>query len=107
MNAQGSNQENQRPGQGNQGQNNGNSFFEVNYVRYGNYNSNKNFNQGNYVNNNDRSWPYALLQNHEVSPRDGGGNMARVEDMIHKMMRKFDASDHHTTELRNDLVGIS
>ena len=26
---------------------------------------------------------------------DGGGSMARVEDMLHKMMRRFDASDEH------------
>ena len=32
--------------------------------------------------------------------------MAGVEDMLHKMMRRFDASDEHTKELRNDLVGI-
>ena len=32
--------------------------------------------------------------------------MARVEDMLHKMMRRFDASDEHNKELRNDLAGI-
>ena len=32
--------------------------------------------------------------------------MARVEDMIHKMMRRFDSSNEHTKELRNDLAGI-
>ena len=32
--------------------------------------------------------------------------MARVEDMLHKMRRRFDASDDHTKELRNDLAGI-
>ena len=37
---------------------------------------------------------------------DGGGSMARVEDMLHKMMRRFDASDEHNKELRNDLAGI-
>ena len=26
--------------------------------------------------------------------------------MLHKMMRRFDASDEHNKELRNDLVGI-
>ena len=31
--------------------------------------------------------------------------MARVEDMLHKMMRRFDASDEHTKEMRSDLVG--
>ena len=32
--------------------------------------------------------------------------MARVEDMMHKMMRRFNASDEHNKELRNDLMGI-
>ena len=32
--------------------------------------------------------------------------MARVEDMLHKMMRRFDASDEHIKELRSDLAGI-
>ena len=32
--------------------------------------------------------------------------MARVEDMLHKMMRKFDASDEHIKELRCDLASI-
>ena len=32
--------------------------------------------------------------------------MARVEDMLHKIMRRSDASDEHTKELRNDLAGI-
>ena len=32
--------------------------------------------------------------------------MSRVENMLHKMMRRFDASDEHNKELRNDLAGI-
>ena len=32
--------------------------------------------------------------------------MARVEDMLHKMMRRFDANDEHIKELRSDLAGI-
>ena len=32
--------------------------------------------------------------------------MAGVEDMLHKMMRRFDASDEHIKELMSDLVGI-
>ena len=32
--------------------------------------------------------------------------MARVEDMLHKMMRRFNASDEHIKELRSDLAGI-
>ena len=32
--------------------------------------------------------------------------MARVEDMLHEMMRRFDANDEHIKELRSDLAGI-
>ena len=32
--------------------------------------------------------------------------MARVEDMLHKIMRRFDVSDEHNKEFRNDLAGI-
>ena len=32
--------------------------------------------------------------------------MARVEDMFHKIMRRFDAKDEHINELRSDLEGI-
>ena len=32
--------------------------------------------------------------------------MTRVEDMMQKMMRRFDASDEHTKELRNVLASI-
>ena len=58
---------------------------------------------GNYGNRNDMNGPYVPLQNREVTPRDGGGSMARVEDMLHKMMRRFDPTDEHIKELRSDL----
>ena len=32
--------------------------------------------------------------------------MARVEDVLHKMMRRFDANYEHIKELRSDFVGI-
>ena len=32
--------------------------------------------------------------------------MEQIEDMLHKMMRRFDASDEHNKEQRNDLAGI-
>ena len=32
--------------------------------------------------------------------------MARVEDMLQKIMRRFDASDDHTKELRSDLASF-
>ena len=50
--------------------------------------------------------PYVPPQNHEVTPRDGGDSIARVEDMLHKMIRRFDACDEHIKELRSDLAGI-
>ena len=31
--------------------------------------------------------------------------MARVEDMLHKMIRRFNVSDEHIKELRCDLAG--
>ena len=37
---------------------------------------------------------------------DGGGSMARVEDMLQNMMIRFDASDEHAKELRGDLANI-
>ena len=106
MSAQGSNQENWHRGQGNQGQIYGNYNRKGHYVRDGNYNRNNNFNRGNYGNRNDRNGPYVPPQNREVTPRDCGGSMSRVKDMLHKMMRRFDASDEHNKELRNDLAGI-
>ena len=32
--------------------------------------------------------------------------MAGVEDMLHKIIRRFDGSDEHIKELRSDLAGI-
>ncbi len=32
--------------------------------------------------------------------------MAHIEDMMHKMMRRFDATDENVKEMRNDLSGI-
>ena len=32
--------------------------------------------------------------------------MARVEEILHKIMRRFNASDEHTKELRTHLMGI-
>ena len=36
----------------------------------------------------------------------GGCSMERVEDMLHKIMRRFDTSDEHINELRCDLASI-
>ena len=76
------------------------------YVRNGNYNHDNNFNRGNYGNKNDRNEPYVPPQTCEITPRDGGDSMARVEDMLHKMIRRFDANDEHVKDLRSDLAGI-
>ena len=81
--------------QGNKGRNYGNYNREGHYVRDGNYNHDNNFNRGSYGNRNAKNGPYVPPQNREFTPRDGGGSMSRVEDMLHKMMRRFDASDEH------------
>ena len=101
-----SHQDNWRQGQGNQGWNYGNYNREGHYIRDGNYNRDNNFNRGNYANRNDRNGTYVPPQNREVTPRDGGDSMARVEDMLHKIMRRFDTSDEHIKELRCDLASI-
>ena len=104
--AQDSKQDNWRQGQRNQGRIYGNYNCEGHYARYGNYNRDNNFNRGNYGNKNDRNRPYMHPQNREVTPRDGGGSMARVEDMLHNILMRFDASNEHIKELRSDLAGI-
>ena len=100
------NQDNWRQGQGNQGRIYGKSNRKGHYVQDGNYNRDNNFNSGNYGNRNDRFGPYVHPQNREVAPRDGGDSMVRVEDMLHKMMRTFDANDEHIKELNSDLAGL-
>ena len=62
-NAQGSNQENWRQGERNQGQNYGNYNLEGQYAREGNNNRDNNFNWNNYGNRNDRTGPYFPSQN--------------------------------------------
>ena len=48
----------------------------------------------------------ATTTSRDVAPRDGGVRMARVEDMLQKMIRRCDASDDHAKELRDDLTNI-
>ncbi|TMW81748.1 hypothetical protein EJD97_008030 [Solanum chilense] len=50
--------------------------------------------------------PYVPPQNREVTPRDGGDSVAPVEDMLHKMMRRFDVNDENIKDLRSELAGI-
>lgn len=42
-----------------------------------------------------------------IGPRETRGNMSCIEDMIQKMMRRFDATDENVKEMWNDLSGIS
>ena len=67
--------------------------------------SDNNCNRDNNGNKDDRNGPYVPPQNREVTPRDGGDSM-KVEDMLHKRMRRFDVSDEHIKELRYDLASI-
>ncbi|XP_015167282.1 uncharacterized protein [Solanum tuberosum] len=69
-NAQGSNTNNYRQGQGNQGRNYGNYNQEGQYVRDGNYNRDNNYNQNNYGNRNDLVGPYFPPQNWESGNRE-------------------------------------
>uniref|UniRef100_M1DL13 Integrase core domain containing protein n=1 Tax=Solanum tuberosum TaxID=4113 RepID=M1DL13_SOLTU len=92
-------------GQGNQGRNYGNYNREGQYVRDGKYNRDNNYNRNNYGNRNDRVGPYVPPQNRDSAPREVGG-MSHIEDMIQKMMRKFDATDENVKDMRNDLSGI-
>uniref|UniRef100_M1DTI4 Integrase core domain containing protein n=1 Tax=Solanum tuberosum TaxID=4113 RepID=M1DTI4_SOLTU len=78
----GSNTENWRHGQGNQGRNYGNYNREGQYVLDGNLNRDNNYNRNNYGNRNDRVGPYVPPQNWKSGAREAGGNLARIEDMM-------------------------
>jgi len=100
-NAQGSNTKNWH-----QGRNYGNYNREGHYVLEGNFNRDNNYNRNSYGNRNDRVGPYVPPQNWESGARETGGNMACIEDMMQKMIRRFDATDKNVKEMRNDLSGI-
>ncbi|KAK4729672.1 hypothetical protein R3W88_022660 [Solanum pinnatisectum] len=38
--------------------------------------------------------------------REAGTSMTHIEDMMHKMMKRFDSVDENVKEIRNDLSGI-
>uniref|UniRef100_M1DGY0 Integrase core domain containing protein n=1 Tax=Solanum tuberosum TaxID=4113 RepID=M1DGY0_SOLTU len=78
-NSLGSNVDNWRQGQGNQGWNYGNYNREGKYVRDRNYNRDNNY---NYDNINDRVGPYVPPQNWESGNREAIGNMSRIEDIV-------------------------
>uniref|UniRef100_M1DGF5 Integrase core domain containing protein n=1 Tax=Solanum tuberosum TaxID=4113 RepID=M1DGF5_SOLTU len=92
-NAQDSNTNNWCQGQGKQDRNSGNYNREGLYVRNGNFNRVNNYNRKNYGNKTDRVGPYVPPQNWESGPREAGSNMSRIEDMMQKMMMRFDATD--------------
>uniref|UniRef100_M1DLX3 Integrase core domain containing protein n=1 Tax=Solanum tuberosum TaxID=4113 RepID=M1DLX3_SOLTU len=79
---------------------------EGQYVWDGNFNYDNNYKRNNYGNRNDRVGPYVPPQNREYGIREAGGNMAHIEDMMHMMMRRFDATDENVKEMRNDLSSI-
>uniref|UniRef100_M1D973 Integrase core domain containing protein n=1 Tax=Solanum tuberosum TaxID=4113 RepID=M1D973_SOLTU len=97
--AQGSNSDNWRQGQGNQGRNYGNYNREEKYVRDGNYNRDNNHNWNNYDNMNDRVRPYVPPVNRESGSREAGSSMSGIEDMMQKMMKRFDATDENVKEM--------
>ncbi|KAK4724087.1 hypothetical protein R3W88_026866 [Solanum pinnatisectum] len=92
--------------EGNQGWNYGNYNREGQYVWDGNYNRDNNYNRNNYDNRNDRVGPYVPPQNWESGNREVGGNMSRIEDMMQKMMKRFDSTNENLREMRNELSGI-
>lgn len=69
-------------------------------------NSDNNFNWNTYGNQNDLVEPYVPPQNQEASPREGGGSMAGIENMMQKRMRRFEATVENVKEMRSGLSGI-
>ncbi|XP_049355216.1 uncharacterized protein LOC125819833 [Solanum verrucosum] len=100
-NSQGSNLDNWRESQGNQGWNYGNYNCEGNYVRGGNYNRDKNYNRKNYGNKYYKVGPYVPPSNREDS-----NSMACIEDMMQKMMKRFEVTYENVKEMHNDLSRI-
>ncbi|KAK4706614.1 hypothetical protein R3W88_033826 [Solanum pinnatisectum] len=105
-NAQGSNSDNWYQGQVNQGQNYSNYNQEGNYVWDGNYNRDNNYNRNNYGNKNERVEPYVPLADREFGNKKAGGSMSRIEDMMQKMMKRFDTTDENVKEMQNDFSRI-
>ncbi|KAK4721330.1 hypothetical protein R3W88_011563 [Solanum pinnatisectum] len=56
--------------------------------------------QGNQVE------PYIPPANQEYGNRDAEGSISHIEDMMQKMMKRFDSTDKNVKEMRNDLSGI-
>lgn len=67
------------------------------------YNHEKNINRNNYRNRNERVGQYVPPHSRKVDPRDDGCSMVRVEDILQKMRRRFDATDENLKEMRGEL----
>ncbi|XP_015160938.1 uncharacterized protein [Solanum tuberosum] len=105
-NTQGSNTDNCRQGQGNQGRNYGNYIQKCQYVRDGNYNRDNNYNWNNYGNGNEKVRPYVPPRNRESGNREAMGSMSYVEEMMQKMLKKFDTTDQNVKEMHTKLSEI-
>ena len=68
-----------------------------------NYNRDNNYNRINYRNRNEKVRPYVHLQNQESFYMEAGVSMSLIEDMMQKMMRRFDLIDENVKEMQNYL----
>jgi len=55
---------------------------------------------------NERVGPYVPPGNREPGNIEAGTSMNHIEDMIQKMMKRFDATDENVKKMHNDLSGI-
>ncbi|XP_015161557.1 uncharacterized protein [Solanum tuberosum] len=62
-------------------------------------------NRNNYGNINDRVGPY-VPSGRESGNREAGSSMTRIDDMMQKMIKRFDATDENMREMRTKLSGI-
>ncbi|XP_015169048.1 putative uncharacterized protein DDB_G0271526 [Solanum tuberosum] len=106
-NVQGSNSDNWHQIQGKQCRNYGNYNREGQYILDGNNNRDNNYNRNNYGNRKDRVELYVPSQNRESGNRKDGGSISRIEDMMEKIMKRFDSTDENVKEMRNELSGFS
>lgn len=90
----GPNMDNWSQGQGNQGWN------------YRNYNHDNNYNRINYGNTKERVGPYIPHRNWESSNREARGSMSHIEEIKHKMLKKFHATNENIKKMQNDYYWI-
>ena len=79
---------------------------EGHYVNDRNYNRDNNFNRGNYGNRMIGMGPMSLLKIMKLLLWMVEIVWRKLRKMLHKNMRRFDASDEHIKQLRSDLAGI-